>query len=114
MVREIIFHDDHFMEFYVAQNPKVQEKIDHVLKLVQTLERVPTKFLKHMAGTDGIYEVRVQHSSNIFRIFCFFDDGKLVVLLNGIQKKTQKTPKKEIVKAEKLKEEYFENKKKQN
>jgi phage-related protein len=67
---------------------------------------VPEEYLKHMEGTDGLYEIRVQIGSDIFRIFCFFDEGKLIVLANGFQKKTQKTPKSEIVKANKIKREY--------
>ncbi len=66
-----------------------------------------------MAGTDGLYEIRVEHGSNIYRIFCCFDNGNLVVLFNGFQKKTQKTPLKEIEKALRLKGEYFEFKKTQ-
>lgn len=59
-----------------------------------------------MEGTDGLYEIRVQQGSNIFRIFCFFDESKLVVLANGFHKKKQKTPKSEIEKALKIKKEY--------
>ena len=66
--------------------------------------------MKHLTGTDGLYEIRVQSGNNIFRIFCFFDKGKLVVLMNGFQKKTQKTPKKEIEKALKIKKEYEQEK----
>jgi phage-related protein len=65
-----------------------------------------------MTGTDGIFEIRIEVTSNIYRIFCCFDKGNLVVLFNGFQKKTQKTPKKEIELAERLKKEYFEQKKK--
>ena len=74
------------------------------------MDRVPEKFLKHLTGTDGLYEIRIEHKSNIYRLFCCFDEGKLVVLFNGFQKKTQKTPKQEIVKALKIKQDY-ENKK---
>jgi phage-related protein len=111
MFREIIYHKSHFFEFYEAQTEKVKDKIDYVLELIEQVERVPQTFLKHMEGTDGLYEIRVQSGNNIFRIFCFFDAGKLIVLMNGFQKKTDKTPKKEIEKAELLREEYFEEKK---
>ena len=67
---------------------------------------MPEDYLKHMEGTDGLYEIRVQQGSDIFRIFCFFDKGQLIVLANGFQKKTQKTPKSEIEKALKIKKEY--------
>ncbi len=65
-----------------------------------------------MTGTDGIYEIRVEVGSNIYRIFSCFDKGNIVVLFNGFQKKTQKTPKQEIELAEKLKKEYFEQRRK--
>lgn len=77
---------------------------------METLQQVPTDYLKHIEGTDGLYEIRVQTGSDIFRIFCFFDEGKLVVLANGFQKKTQKTPKREIEKALKIKEDYDNDK----
>ena len=71
---------------------------------------VPEKFFKHLDGTEGLFEIRIKVSSDIFRIFCFFDDGNLVILLNGFQKKTDKTPKNEIEKAERLKQQYYEDK----
>ena len=74
------------------------------------MERVPEKFLKHLEGTEGLFEVRIEYQSNIYRIFCCFDKGRLVVLFNGFQKKTQKTPKNEIEKAERLMKEYFQSK----
>ena len=77
---------------------------------IEDIPRVPETYLKHIENTDGLYEIRVQLSSDIFRIFCFFDQGQLVVLINGFQKKTQKTPRKEIELALKLKADY-ENKK---
>ena len=70
------------------------------------MQRVPETYLKHIENTQGLYEIRVQQGSNIFRVFCFFDEGKLVVLANGFQKKSQKTPKKEIEMALKIKSEY--------
>ena len=112
MIREIIFYKSYFTDFYLQQTSKVQKKIEYVLKVVTTVEKVPEKFLKHLTGTKALYELRIEQGSNIFRVFCFFDSGNLVVLLHGIQKKTQKTPKGEIEKAEKLKKEYLENKKK--
>jgi phage-related protein len=99
------------MDFYLEQSGKVQEKIEYVLTVIRRVDKVPEKFLKHLTGTDGLYEIRVEYGSNIYRIFCFFDEGQLVILLNGFQKKSQKTPAKEIDKAERLKKEYLENKK---
>lgn len=74
--------------------------------MIEELHRVPETYLKHIENTDGLYETRVQLGGDIFRIFCFFDKGQLVVLANGFQKKTQKTPRKEIIKAIKIKTEY--------
>nr|WP_101447471.1 type II toxin-antitoxin system RelE/ParE family toxin [Pontibacter ramchanderi] len=104
--RSIIFYKDYFQEFFLKQRDKVKDKIIWTLDLIEELERVPETYLKHIENTDGLFEVRVQHGSDIFRIFCFFDEGKLVVLANGFQKKTQKTPKKEIERALKIKREY--------
>lgn len=111
MQRKIIFHENHFIDFYKKQEEKVKVKIQYVLELVKQVERVPEKFLKHLTGTDGLYEIRIEYKSNIYRIFCCFDEGKLVILFNGFQKKDQKTPKGEIDKALKLMDEYFQQKK---
>jgi len=104
--RTIIFYKDYFEEFFVKQREKVKAKIIWTLELIEELERIPETYLKHLENTDGLYEIRVQQGSDIFRIFCFFDQGQLIILTNGFQKKTQKTPKKEIEKALKIKNEY--------
>jgi phage-related protein len=108
--RKISVYKNHFWDFYNSQTVQVQKKIDWVIGLVGILKIVPQKYLKHLSGTDGLYEIRVQLGNNTYRVFCFFDEGNLVILLSGFQKKDQKTPKKEIKKAEKLKQEYYENK----
>ena len=108
--RTVISYKTYFEDFLVIQNPKVKLKIAWTLKLIEEIQQVPETYLKHIEETDGLYEVRVQQGSDIFRIFSFFDEGKLIVLANGFQKKTQKTPKKEIIKALKIKKEYYENK----
>lgn len=105
--RQIIFHRHYFQDFYLAQSEKVREKIGYVFRLIKTVDKIPKKFLKHLEGTDGLYEIRVKVTSDIFRILCCFDKGNIVVLFNAFQKKSQKTPKKEIELAEKLKKEYF-------
>lgn len=110
MIRKIIFYENHFIEFYQKQDQKVKGKIQYVFELIKQVDRVPEKFLKHLTGTHGLYEIRVDHQSNIYRIFCCFDEGKLVVLFNAFQKKTQKTPRKEKDKAEQLRRDYFNNK----
>ena len=89
----------------------MKEKIIWTFDLIEELQRVPETYLKHLESTEGLYEIRVQQGSDIFRIFCFFDKGQLVVLMNGFQKKDQKTPKKEIEKALKIKTEYETEKK---
>jgi phage-related protein len=81
------------------------------LGLISTIDRVPEKYFKHMEDSDGIFEVRVEVGSDIYRVFSFFDKGQLIILVNGFQKKTQKTPKKEIELAERLKKQYFDEKK---
>ena len=111
--RKIIFHGSHFVEFYLEQTTKVQEKIEFVFHIIKRVERVSEKFLSPMKNTDGLFEIRVEYGSNIYRIFCCFDEGRIVVLFNAFQKKTQKTPQKEIEKALRLKREYFELKKTQ-
>lgn len=111
MNRKIIFHENHFIEFYQNQDKKVKGKIQYVFELIKQVERVPEKFLKHLSGTNGLYEIRVEYQSNIYRIFCCFDDGKLVVLFNGFQKKSQKTPQNEIDKAIRIMKDYFDTKK---
>lgn len=105
--RQIIFHGHYFQDFYLEQTEKVREKIGYVFRVIKTVDKIPEKFIKHLEGTQGLYEIRVEAGSNIFRIFCCFDKSNLVVLFNGFQKKTQKTPKQEIRLAEKLKKEYF-------
>jgi len=95
----------------VTQSEKVREKIGYVFRIVKTVDKIPKKFLKHLEGTDGLYEIRVEVGSNIFRIICCFDKGNIVVLFNAFQKKSQKTPKQEIALAGKLKKEYFNFKK---
>ncbi|MEO6813492.1 MAG: type II toxin-antitoxin system RelE/ParE family toxin [Ginsengibacter sp.] len=109
--REIIFHKHYFQIFYLEQPKKVQEKIEYVFRIIKTVQNVPKKFLNYMTGTDGLFEIRIEFESNIYRIFCCFDKVNLVVLFNGFQKKAQKTSKKEIDLALKLKKEYFNSKK---
>jgi len=104
--RKIVFFKSYFQGFFDKQLKKVKTKIVWTFDLIEDLKRVPEIYLKHIENTDGLYEIRVQQGSNIFRIFCFFDQGQLVVLANGFQKKTQKTPKKEIELALKIKAEY--------
>jgi len=109
-VREVIAYENHFEDFLIKQPVKVQNKIFKVIEAIETLERVPSNYLKAIKGTNGLYEARIKLATNIWRVFCFFDEGKLVILLNGFVKKTQKTPKNEINKALKLMTEYYNTK----
>ena len=104
--RTAIFYKDYFEQFFLKQKEKVKAKIIWTIQLIEELEKVPETYLKHLELTNGLYEIRVKHGSDIFRIFCFFDHGKLIIIMNGFTKKTQKTPQKEIEKALKIKEEY--------
>ena len=110
--RQIIFYKHYFTEFYLLQTKRVQEKIEFVFKILRTVDRVPKKFLEHLSDTDGLYEIRVEVGSEIFRVFCCFDKGNLVILFNGFQKKTPKTSKQELESALKHKRDYFASKNK--
>ena len=110
--RRVIFFKHYFRDFFEKQNDKVQEKIDYVLFLITVADRIPQKFFTHIEGTDGLYEIRVEFQSNIYRMFCCFDEEKVVVLFNGFQKKSQKTSPIEIERALRIKKEYFHEKSK--
>ena len=110
MERKVIAYKNYFVDFYKEQDNKVQEKIEYVLDLIRYEKRVPIKFLKFLVSTDGIYEIRVITTYRSIRILCFFDKGELVILTNCFVKKTQKTPRKEIRLAEKIKKEYLNEK----
>lgn len=113
-LREVIAYKNYFEDFLLEQPKKVQDKIFKIIEAIETLERVPSNYLKSMEGTNGLYEARIQLASNIWRVFCFFDHGRLVILLNGFQKKTQKTPKNEIDKALRLMKQYYQEKSNEN
>ncbi len=104
--RTAVFYKDYFEKFFIKQSKKVKTKIIWTIELIEELEKVPETYLKHIKSAEGLYEIRFKHSRNIFRIFCFFKQDKLIIILHGFQKKTRKTPKKEIERALKIKEEY--------
>jgi len=108
-VREVVAYGNHFEAFLLQQPIKVQNKIYKVIEAVEILERVPRNYLKSIKNEPGLFEVRIQLATNIWRVFCFFDEDRLVILLNGFVKKTQKTPRIEIQLATKLMKEYYEN-----
>ncbi len=111
MKRIVSTYGKYFLEFYSILDKDLQEKIDWVFELVKTLDFIPKKYFQHLENTDGLYEIRIEFKSNIYRIFCFFDEGNLVILINAFQKNTQKTPTPEIELAKKLKKQYFIDKK---
>lgn len=111
-VRDVVEFENHFSDFLKKQPVKVQNKIYKIIEAIETLERVPSNYLKAIVGTNGLYEARIRLGSDIWRVFCFFDHGKLVILLNGFTKKTEKTPNNEIKKALLLMQKYYDTKKK--
>ncbi len=108
--RELYFFKDYFEKFYDSQTKKVQKKILWTLRIIEEIDRIPEVYMKHLKNTSGLYEIRIQVGNNIYRIFCFFDIDNLVIIGHGFQKKSQKTPRQEIERAEQIKKEYYESK----
>ena len=106
-IREIFYYKDYYLDFFKSLKPDVQKKFNWTLQLISTIERIPKKYFEHITNSTGIYEIRVEVGSDIYRVFSFFDKGNMIILANGFQKKSQKTPKGEIELAEKLKKEYL-------
>jgi phage-related protein len=111
MQRQLKTYGNYFLDFYNLLDEDIQEKIDWVFEIVKTADHIPKKFFDHLTGSDGLFEIRIEYESNIYRVLCFFDKGNLVILINSFQKKTQKTPPREIALAVKLKKQYFIDKK---
>ncbi len=105
---KITAYKNYFLDFISTLEETAVKKIFYSLDMLKTQNRVSEKFVKHIR--DGIYELRTEYGSNIYRVFFCFDEGNIVILFNGFQKKTQKTPETEITKAIRLKEEYYANK----
>ncbi len=110
-IRKLYFYKEYFDDFFIKQNTKVKEKILWTLELLEEFENVPGLYLKHVSGTNGLFEIRIQQGNNMFRIFCFFDKSRLVVIITGFQKKSQKLPVKEIKRAIKIMEDYYNEEK---
>lgn len=108
MNRRILTYGGYFERFIESLSYIEQQKVKYGLLLLKTLDKIPTKFVKYIRG--GIYELRTEYNGNIFRVFFIFDEGNIVVLFNGFQKKTQKTPEKEIELAIRIKERYYGDK----
>ena len=113
-IRKVIVYKHYFDEFVAEQSRDVRRKIFRVIQALETYQRIPSSFIKHISGTKGLYEARIMLGSNIWRVFCFFDSDSIIVLLNGFQKKTEKTSKTEIERALRLMNEYFETKRNNN
>ncbi len=107
--RHIQSYGNHFDQFYADQDQKVKDKIDWTLDQIRTLDHVPADHLKHLVGSDGLYEIRIHAEGNQYRIFCFFAHDNKLVLLNGIQKKSRKTHHHDIAHATELKHAFLEN-----
>lgn len=108
MERKVKAYKSYFVDFVNTLKETEARKIFYVIDMLKTQERVSEKFVKHLG--DGIYELRAEHSCNIFRVFFIFDNGNVILLFNGFHKKTQKTPKKEIELAKRLRKEYYNEK----
>ena len=111
MKRSIKYYGPRILDFFNTLDQDTIEKIEWTLALIRTLDRIPNKYFKHLSGTNGLYEIRCDWLGNAIRFFCFFDEGKIVIIVHGFKKKTQKTPLKEIQQALKIKNRYYEEKK---
>ena len=111
-IRHIYAYGDYFIAFKKTLDKEILKKIYFVFELIMSVQDVPVSFLKHLE--DGLYEIRVAHGGNAYRIFCCFDEGNLVILFNAFQKKTRKTPSEPMEKAKRLKEQYFKEKEERN
>ncbi|HQU94034.1 MAG TPA: type II toxin-antitoxin system RelE/ParE family toxin [Pyrinomonadaceae bacterium] len=108
--RTVEIYKNYFTDFLTGLPQPAKDKVYWTIGLIETVPRVSERYLKKLEGTDGLFEVRIEFGGNIYRIFCFFDEGKLVILLNGFVKKTQKTPRREIERALRLRQQYYEEK----
>jgi len=111
MKRRIQFYGPRVLDFFNTLDQHTIEKIEWTIELIKNLDRIPNKYFKHLTGTNGLYEIRCEWLRNAIRLFCFFDEGKMIIIVHGFKKKTQKTPLKEIQQALKIKNEYYEEKK---
>ena len=112
ILRQVVAYANYFKDFKKSLSKETLQKIYQIFIYIMTQEQVPAKFLKSITGVVGLYEIRVEESGNIYRIFCCMDEGRLVILFNGFQKKSQKTPPEEIERAKRIMNEYFAQKNK--
>lgn len=106
-IKQVYYYKNYYLDFFQSLNSDVKKNFNRTIKLIATIESVPVKFLKHIENTDGLYEVRVEVETDMYRVFCFFDKGKLIILINGFRKKSKRTSIREIELAERIKKNYF-------
>ena len=106
-IKQVYYYKNYYLDFFQSLNSDVKKNFNRTIKLIATIESVPVKFLKHIENTDGLYEVRVEVETDMYRVFCFFDKGKLIILINGFRKKSKRTSIREIELAETIKKNYF-------
>ncbi len=106
--RQILYYKNYFIDFFMSLDNGAQKKVGYVLDMLKTQERLNANFVKSIR--EGLYELRASHNGNIYRAFFIFDESNIIMLFNGFQKKSQKTPDSEIEKALKIKNEYYANK----
>lgn len=109
-IRNIFYYKNYYPDFFEKLKPEVKRKFNWTLQLISTIERIPKKYFEYLTGATEIYEIRVEVGCDIYPAFNFFDKGQLLILVNGFQKKTQKTRKSKIELAKKLKKQYFDEK----
>lgn len=110
-IRHIYYYKNYYLDFFQSLNAEAKLKFNWTLKLIATIERVPSKFIKHIQNSKSLYEIRVEVGTDIYRVFCFFDNERMIIIINGFRKKSQRTSIREIERAEKIKNEYFNEKK---
>ena len=111
-VRQVVVFEEHFKEFRKTLDKNSLKKLYQVLTLIMMVKEIPVRFLKAIEGRKGLYEIRIEQGNNLYRVFCCYDEGNLVILFNGFQKKSRRTPVSQLEKAEALMKKYFEIKNK--
>ena len=106
--RKITAYKNYFWDFMSTLEDSAANKVYYSLDILKTQQRISKKFAEHVR--EGVYEVKAEYEGNIYRVFFCFDEGHVVILFNGFQKKTNKTPVGEINKAIQLKKEYYASK----
>ena len=97
-------------EFIHSLSPQQQRKVTWTLERVEQDERVSPQYLKKLRGTDELWEIRVQSGNDAFRLLCFFDGARVVVVVSGFAKKSEQTPQAYIETAHLRRQDYFRRK----